>query len=352
MTTSFDLSFGTILVSAVVLAAFYVIVSWSAGSLVLRKSPTLEGPAASFVLGHAVLALLIQLIAVAGFLRWYVLLPLFAAIVWINLRYGLFPTFEWRAKGLVSEIRADLRSDVWVGVAGGSACSGCPVVPWNGCFGVLPGTTKADGCHGSVCAASGLSEAGFAVLPAIAEMPYAALYALGGDAVGLVASKLSIWPVFLAVLSLLWRMCQMRGTVGGCGLDVCCFWRDEHCHYVDCLGRKDRFGRLDVRLGSGSLDTRVWFPPSPDQRQFWLFGFMSACAVMAKLSYALILPFCLGIPMLCLWWKQRAMILRILVIAGLAACFTFALGWWVKNLFSFRRSLCADADAAGEHAQV
>jgi hypothetical protein len=332
--TSFNLSFGVILVLATILVAFHVLVSWSAGRLLLQNSPTLNGLSASFALGHAVLAILIQMLAVAGLLRWHVLLPLFAAILWINLRHSHFPQFEWKRRDWFPIYR--LTQVLMFGLALLAVLLALAALSYPGtdALAYYLAQPKLIAATGHYTPLPGYLEAGFAVLPAISEMPYAVMYAIGGEAVGLVAAKLSMWPVFLAVLSLLWQCAR------GLGLSVDAAWMfvafgatSTAVTLVAWDGKTDLVGLMYA------LGAVVWIPglvsAKPDQRQFWLFGFISACAVMAKLSYALILPFCLGIPLLFLWWKQRAMILRILVIAGLAAFFAFALGWWIKNYFLF-----------------
>ncbi|MBU3584557.1 hypothetical protein ICN41_11220, partial [Polynucleobacter sp. 15G-AUS-farblos] len=43
----------------------------------------------------------------------------------------------------------------------------------------------------------------FSLLPFIAEIPYALMYAFGGDTIGQISSKLSIGPIFLTILALL-----------------------------------------------------------------------------------------------------------------------------------------------------
>ena len=334
MTTSFDLSFGVIVVSAVMVAAFYVLASWSTGALLLRKNPDLDGLASSFVLGHAVLAVLIQLMAVAGILRWYVLLPLLGAALLLNLAQRPFSRFKWNRAGWFPHHRL-----TWVLMFGLAFLAVMMAVaalsyPGTDALAYYLAQPKLMAATGSYTPLPGYREVGFAVLPGIAEMPYAAMYALGGDAVGLVASKLSMWPVFIAVLLLLWRSAR------GVGLSADAAWLFVAVGATSTAVTLTAWdGKTDLIGLMYALGAVVWIPglvsPEPDRRQFWLFGFMSACAVMAKLSYALILPFCLGIPLFFLWWDRRAMLFRILAIAGLAACFAFAMGWWVKNYFLF-----------------
>jgi 4-amino-4-deoxy-L-arabinose transferase-like glycosyltransferase len=165
-------------------------------------------------------------------------------------------------------------------------------------------------------------------------MPYAVMYAFGGDAVGLVASKFSIWPVFLAILSLLWRCARRLGLSADA---VWLFVAFGATSTAVTLTAWD--GKTDLIALMYALGAVLWMPglvsSQPDQRQFFLFGFMSACAFMAKLPYALVLPFCLGILLLFLWWKHWPILLRILIISGVAACLAFTLGWWAKNFFVF-----------------
>lgn len=332
MTTFFNQSFTLILISAILLVTFYVLVSWSAGRLLLLKNPILGGLPDSFVLGHAVLALLIQLIAIAGFLRWYVLLPLFAVIIFLNLRRGSFPRFGWKQREWFPEYRLAV---VLV------FCLAFLVVMFAVAALSYPGTDalayylaqpKLMAATGNYTLLSAYES--FSVLPAIAEMPYATMYALGGETVGLVAAKLSVWPVFLACLSLLWRCAR------GLGLSANAAWLFVAVGATSSAVTLTAWdGKTDLVGLMYALGAVVWIPGlvscKPAQHQFWLFGFMSACAVMAKLSYALILPFCLGIPLFFLWWGRRAVLLRIFIISGLAVCFAFLLGWWVKNYFLF-----------------
>jgi hypothetical protein len=330
--TSFDLSFSLIISSAVLLAAFYALVSWSMGRLVMRNSPALGGLATSFVLGHAVMALLIQLITVAGFLRWYVLLPLFAAILYLNLIKNSFPRFGWKRRDWFPEYRLTFVLMIGLALLVIMLAVAALSHPGTDALAYYMAQPKLMAATGSYILLPNYES--FSVLPAIAEMPYAAMYSLGGETVGLVAAKLSVWPVFLICLSLLWRCAREMGlsadaawllaTVGVTSTAVTLTSWD---------GKTDLIGLMYA------LGAVLWIPglvsSQPDQRQFHLFGFMSACAVMAKLSYALVLPFCLGIPLLFLWRTQHVVLFRILIISGLAACFAFATGWWIKNLFLF-----------------
>lgn len=316
------------------LAAFYVFASWSTGRLLLQKCPALDELATSFMLGHAVLALLIQLIAVAGFLRWYVLLPLLAAVLLLNLRYRPFSRFEWKRGDWFPKYRLTLVLMFGLALLVVMFAMAALTYPGTDALAYYLAQPKLMAATGSYTPLPGYQEVGFTALPAIAEMPFAVMYALGGDTVGLVASKLSMWPVFLAVLSLLWRCAR------GMGLSVDAAWLFVAFGATSTAVTLTAWdGKTDLVGLMYALGAVVWIPglvsSRPDQRQFWLFGFVSACAVMAKLSYGLIFPFCLGIPLLFLWWKQRAVLFRILIIGGLAACFAFALGWWVKNYSLF-----------------
>ncbi len=334
MTTFFNQSFGPILLSAVLLAAFYALVSWRAGCLLLPKNAGLDGVATSFVLGHAVLGLFGQLIAVAGLLRWYVLLPLFAAILCLNLKQSPFPRFQWKRADWFPEHRL-----TWVlmfGLAFLALMLAMAALSYPGtdALAYYMAQPKLMAATASYTPLPGYLEVGFAVLPAIAEMPYAAMYALGGDTVGLVASKLSIWPVFLVCLSLLWRCARRLGLSADAAWLFVAFGATSTAVTLTAWdGKTDLIGLMYA------LGAVLWIPglvsSNSDPRNFWLFGVMSACAVIAKLSYALILPFCMGLPMLFLWWKQREDLRRIFVIAGLAAILTLAVGWWVKNFLLF-----------------
>ncbi len=334
MTTSFDLAFGVILASAIALAALYMIVSWSAGRLLLNKSPGLDGVAVSFVLGHAGLALLIQLITVAGILWWYVLLPLFVVILWIGLRHSPFPPFErnWRNWLPNYWLTYVLMFGVTLLVA--MLALDALTYPGTDAMAYYMAQPKLMAAVGHYAPLPVYKEAGFAVLPAIAEMPYAAMYVLGGDAVGLVAAKLSTWPVLLALLALLWRCARDLGlSVDAAWLLVAVGATSSAVTLTAWDGKTDLVGLMYA------LGAVIWIPglasSKPDRHQYRLFGFMAACAVMAKLSYAVTMPFCLGIPLLFLWWKKRADLLKIVLIGGSTACFAFVLGWWSKNYFLF-----------------
>lgn len=330
MTTSFNLSFGLILVSAVPLAAFYVLVSWSAGRLLLKTSPALDGLAASFVLGHAVLGVLIQLIAVAGLLRWYTLLPLFGAILWVNLRHSPFHRFDWKLQNSLPKYGLTYVLMFAVALLAVMLAVVALTYPGTDALAYYMAQPKLMAATGHYTPLPGYKETGFTLLPAIAEMPYAAMYALGGDAVGLVASKLSMWPVFLGVLSLLWRCARGLGlSVDAAWMFVACGTTSTAVTLVAWDGKTDLVGLMYA------LGAVLWVPglisSKPDRNQYCLFGFLTACSIMAKLSYALVLPFILGIPLFFLWRKRWAVLFRILVIAGLTACFAFGVGWWVKN---------------------
>ena len=332
--TSFDLSFGVILVSAVMLAAFYVLASWSTGRLLLWKSPGLEEPVTSFMFGHAVLGVMIQLIACAGFLRWYVLLPLLSAILILNLRYRPLLSIDWKRDAWFPKYRLTMVLMFGLAFLSIMLVAAALSYPGTDALAYYLAQPKLMAATGSYTPLPGYMEVGFVALPAIAEMPYAVMYALGGDIIGLIASKLSIWPVFLSVLLLLWRCAR------GLGLSVDAAWLFVAFGATSTAITLTAWdGKTDLIGLMYALGAVVWIPglvhSRRNQRQFFLFGFVSACAVMAKLSYALILPFCLGIPLLLLWWKQRAVLFRILIIGGVAACLAFVLGWWAKNYFLF-----------------
>ena len=334
VTTSFSLSFGLILVSAMALASLYVLVSWSAGRLLLKKSPARDGLAIPFTLGHAVLGLLIQLIAVAGLLWWYVLLPLFAATVWIGLRQSPLPRFEWTWESWLPKHRMTYVLMFAVALLSAMLATAALTYPGTDALAYYMAQPKLMAATGHYTPLPGYLEIGFTAMPATAEMPYAAMYALGGDAIGLVASKLSMWPVFLAVLLLLWRCARGIGlSVDAAWMFIACGATSTAVTLVAWDGKTDLIGLMYA------LGAVLWIPgllsSKPDRRQCWLFGFLSACAIVAKLSYALILPFLLGVPLFFLWCKQRTILFRVLAIAGLAACFTLALGWWVKNYSLF-----------------
>ncbi len=312
------------------LAALYVVASWSAGRLLLKKNPMLDGIAASFMLGHAVLAIVIQLIAVAGLLWWYVLLPLFAVVSLINLRRNPFPRIDWRGKDCLPKYKLTYVLMFGVALLAFMFAAATLTYPGTDALAYYLAQPKLMAATGHYTPLPGYHEVGFTLLPAIAEMPYAAMYALGGETIGLVAAKLSAWPVLLAVLALFWRCARGLGlSVDAAAMFVALGATSTAITLVAWTGKTDLVG---VMYALGAV---IWMPglifSKPVRHQSWLFGFVSACAVMAKLSYVLIMPLCLGIPLLFLWRKQWTRLSRIVVIAGLAACFAFLLGWWVKN---------------------
>jgi hypothetical protein len=98
-------------------------------------------------------------------------------------------------------------------------------------------------------------------------------------------------------------------------------------------------GKTDLVGLMYALAAVLWMPGlifrALDKKLLWLFGFMTACAIMSKFSYVLIFPFCMGIPLFLLWRKQPRLIFYIAINVCFASCFAFALGWWAKNYFLF-----------------
>lgn len=324
--------FCSILIPSILLAALYVFAAWSTGYLLLKKFPKQNGLVPSYVLGHASLGIVIQLVAVAGMLRWYILLPILSSVILANWRINGFPKLNWRDNNPIPKSRLTQILIFGLGVLVILTALLAFSFPGTDALAYYMAQPKLIAATGKYVPLPGYEY--FAVLPAIAEMPYAAMYSLGGDTIGLVAAKLSIWPVFVAVLSLLWLMARGIGIVADAAwIFVVLGATSTAISLVAWDGKTDLIGLMYA------LAAVLWLPgllsKTLDRKLLWLFGFMTACAIMAKFSYVLIFPFCLGIPLLLLWRKHPKLIFHIVTNVCFASCCAFALGWWAKNYFLF-----------------
>jgi len=308
--------------------AVYAVTAWCAGRLFSWKAEAQQSLVLTFALGHAVLAIMLQLVAVAGLLRWPAVVALFAALVigsllLVPLRLRRFDLTELLPRSLLSRI---LACGVVVLAFGLLAASfSMPGTDALAYYMAQPKLMAATGSYTLLAAYES-----FGVLPAIAEMPYAALYLWGGDTLGFVSAKFSMWPVLLAILALLWQSAKaVKATTDSAWVFVAFAITSSAVTLVAWDGKTDLVGLMYL------LAALLYMPgllsPSLIRREIFLFGFLAACAVMAKLSYALILPFVLGIPLVGIWWKDPKKLWTIALIAAAAVVCAFVLGWWLKN---------------------
>lgn len=354
MTTLINPRVIALVLPAIILVIFYSYAVWSAGFLLsfllaekarangllfsATLSPVALSPATVYVLGHAALSILLQLMALMGLIRWYILLPLLLGLILgAGLLQGL-PPLPWQkltvmrqtlipqglaAKGLAFSVVALvlLLAMVTFSMPGTDALAYYMAQPKlmaaTGAYTLLPRYEN------------------FATLPAIAEMPYAVMYALGGSAIGFVAAKLSIWVVFIALLWLLWVLMRKLGaSLTTTWMLMALVATSTAITLVTWDGKTDLIGLMYA------LTAILWLPgllpqTATSHKPAWLSGCMAACAVMAKVSYLSILPFCLGLPLLLIWRKQPLVFLRLAGIACLSAIATLAVGWWLKNAVLF-----------------
>jgi len=324
--------FCSILIPSVFLAALYVFAAWSTGHLLLKKFSKQNGLVTSYVMGHASLGIFIQLVAVAGMLRWYILLPLLSSIILANWRINGLPKLNWQENNPIPKSRLTQILIFGLGVLVILTAFLAFSFPGTDALAYYMAQPKLIAATNKYIPLSGYDF--FAVLPAIAEMPYAVMYSFGGDTIGLVAAKLSIWPVFVAVLSLLWLLAR------GIGIGVEAAWifvvlgaTSTAITLVAWDGKTDLVGLMY------GLTAILWIPgllsKALDKKLLWLFGFMAACAIMTKFSYLLIFPFCMGIPLFLLWRRHPRLIFYIVINVCFASCCAFTLGWWAKNYFLF-----------------
>lgn len=176
----------------------------------------------------------------------------------------------------------------------------------------------------------------FSVLSLIAEMPFAVMYAVAGELWGQAAAKMSMYPVFLGVLVLLWDIARKLGMSRGTAwIATALGVTSTAITLVAWDGKTDLIALL---YALGALSLMLGLTDSEEKHTSGLafcFGMLSAGAVLAKFSYALVLPFCLGVPLLALGWKKKKQFVSLCLVAGAAALFVFCLGWWGKNALLF-----------------
>ena len=313
---------------AALLTAAYCYICWTAGRLLTAAVDLKPDAILAFALGHAVVAVLLQWAAVLGFFTVYVVAPMLLAIAVFDAwrarpRRVPFPLIELLPRsalslGLVTGVAAMLALLL-------VAAFSPPGTDASAYYMAQPKLIAALGFYRPLPAFES-----FAALPAIAEMPYTVMYLLGGDAVGMVASKFSMWPVLGAILGLLWKCAR------GLGLSRDAAWlmmvmlvTSTAATLVSWDGKTDLIGLMYL------LAAVLWMPgllsSGESRAASFLFGVMAAAAVMSKFSYALILPFVLGIPLLLLWRNESKKLFSIAVIAGAGVLLAFVFGWWGKN---------------------
>lgn len=324
-----DVSFGGIVLGSLALAAIYTLVCWAWGRMAIRApSAGVSEWATAFALGHAALGIVLQFIAVAGHFYWYALVPLSLAAAWaFRFRNGIRTSWEnlqeaWSGRSGLTRLTAFLVGGLCLLLLVDTVS-----YPGTDALAYYLAQPKLIAATGRYVPLTGFET--FSVLPAIGEMQYAAMYALGGETMGQLAGKLSIWPVFMAILTLLWQIGRRLGlSIDAAWMVVVFGATSSAVTLVVWDGKTDLVGLMyalaALRFLPGLLS------PGIDRRGLLLFGGMAACALMAKLSYALVLPFVLGTPLL-LWRNNPRDLLRIVGWAGLAALIALSMGWWAKN---------------------
>lgn len=314
------------------LVAVYVFTAWGVGRLFIWGGESRPGVVPTFVLGHAALAIMLQLIAVAGMFRLVGVLALFAAVVIscllrMSLRMCWSDLSQVLPHSLLSRVLASGIMLLLLFLLVDSFS-----LPGTDALAYYMAQPKLMAVTGSYTLLANYES--FGVLPAIAEMPYAVMYLLGGDALGFIAAKFSMWPVLLATLALLWQSARaVKATTDSAWVFMAFAITSSAVTLVAWDGKTDLVGLMYFL--AALLYMPGFLAPSLIRREIFFFGFLAGCAVMAKLSYAVILPFVLGIPLIGFWWKEPKKLLIIALIAAGAVVCAFIFGWWLKNAILF-----------------
>lgn len=293
-----------------------------------------SGPAAFFTLGHAALGLLLQLLATFGFFSWVVLTPILLGILGLAVWCRLFPRFDRHKLLMCLAPDRPLSRLLACGVIAITilllACS--VSVPGTDALAYYMAQPKLMAAtHGYALLPSYEI---FATLPGIAEIHYGVMYAFGGGDVGQLAAKLLMWPVFVAILGLIWGIGRGLGySKDACWLLLAAGVTSTAATLIVWDGKTDLVGALYA------LAAVYWMPglfaEDKNRTLIALFGIMTATAVLAKFSFALTLPFCVGLPLFFQWRHDKFQLLRIFSIAGIVALAVFVVGWWLKNAVLF-----------------
>lgn len=332
MTTYSDVSVSALIACAALLSAGYCYVCWAAGRLLTLKTYASSSFILAFALGHVTVAVLLQLVVTFGFLTVQVVGPMLVAIALL----GTWCARPWRQRfNFVGLLPQNLLCFVLV-IGTGIMLLLLLVASFS-----PPGTDGAAYymAQPKLMAALGFYKPlpafeSFAALPAIAEMPYAAMYLFGGDVIGMVASKFSMWPVLIAILLLLWQCARGLGmSKDTAWLLMAMLATSTAVTLVAWDGKTDLIGLMYL------LAAVLYMPglvsTGGSRANTLLFGVMAAAAVMSKFSYALILPFVLGVPLLLLWRHEPKKLAGIAALAAAGAILAFLLGWWTKNWMLF-----------------
>lgn len=332
MTIFSNFSILLLALNAAGLVTVYALTAWGVGRLFNWGIESRPGVVPTFVLGHAALAIVLQLVAVAGLFRWHVIIALFAVLVTISLllvplRLRRLDVSQVFPRALLSRVLACGVMVLLLFLLADSFS-----LPGTDALAYYMAQPKLMAVTGSYTLLANYES--FGVLPAIAEMPYAVMYLVGGDTLGFVAAKFSMWPVLLATLALLWQSARaVKATTDSAWVFMAFAITSSAVTLVAWDGKTDLVGLMYF------LAALLYMPrllaPSLIRREIFFFGFLAGCAVMAKLSYALILPFVLGIPLVGFWWKEPKKLLIIVLIAAGAVVCAFIFGWWLKNAVLF-----------------
>ena len=203
MTIFSNFSILLLALNAAGLVAVYALTAWGVGRLFNWGGESRPGVVPTFVLGHAALAIMLQLIAVAGMFRLAGVIALFAAVaisglLRVSLRMCWPDLSQVLPHSLLSRVLASGVMLLLLFLLVDSFS-----LPGTDALAYYMAQPKLMAVTGSYTLLANYES--FGVLPAIAEMPYAVMYLLGGDTLGFVAAKFSMWPVLLATLALLWQ---------------------------------------------------------------------------------------------------------------------------------------------------
>ena len=333
MNTFFSLVVSSLILPAVLLVSIYSLICWLTGRLVIGRFFENHGVGETFALGHAILAIFLQLIALLSGFQWYILAAVFCVIFVLSLALAPVRPITWAIQDAVPETllgKLFAAAAVLLLLLFGAAAFSQPGTDAAAYYLAQPKLIAATGTFKLLPAYES-----FGVLPALAEMPYAVMYLFGGDSIGLVAAKLSMWPVLICTLQLHWKCARVLGaSAEAAWVFVGLLMTSTAVTLVAWDGKTDLIGLMYL------MAAVLWMPGgvrplSPSAWHSALFGFMAASAVMAKFSYALILPFVLGVPLLLVWWRNPKVLLNVILISGFSVLLVFILAWWSKNSILF-----------------
>ena len=300
----------------------------------------------AFATGHVLLGILMQLCAVFGLFNLTLVTCLFAVSIGAGSRSFRELAGEFRTRHATYSLRSVLheareRDRIHTLTVGATAiCVVAGILPLFVIFFGPPAVdalayylaqAKLIAFTGEMTALNGYEA--FQVLSYAAEMPFAAMYVLGGETVGHFAAKATIVPVMLASLALMWAI------AGACGIQrlgqwlVCLLIMTSSAYLLVAFdGKSDLISNL---YAVGSLLALLLASGPNKLSSATLFGLLAGGALLAKFSLFVVLPPAFAVVFAWKFWGNWGDAAKYALVAAAILNIVLVSGWMLKNVVLF-----------------